>query len=336
MSTPTPGREPRPDFLKVRLRVGPNFTNVRGVISDLGLHTVCQEARCPNIYECWQDRAATFLILGAICTRNCAYCAVQSGRPAPADLDEPRRVAEAVAAFGLEYVVVTSVTRDDLADGGAAIFADTIRAIRARVPGCRVEVLVPDFAGNMAAVDVVMAAQPDVFNHNIETVQRLFRVARPKGSYERSLDVLSHAARWRPSGGSGDGTGMVPVKSGFMVGLGESDEEIAAVLADLRQAGVTSVTIGQYLQPTRRHLPVTKYYTPAEFDRLRELALGMGFAHVEAGPLVRSSYHARRQFYHTAAADGHPSDDLATAMPVGGEILAVPRQNDDTHGESEP
>ena len=299
MST-SPGRAPRPDFLKVRLRVGPNFTNVRGVISDLGLHTVCQEARCPNIYECWQDRAATFLILGSVCTRNCAYCAVQSGRPAPADLDEPRRVAEAVAAFGLEYVVVTSVTRDDLADGGAAIFAATIRAIRARVPGCRVEVLVPDFAGNMAAVDLVMAARPDVFNHNIETVSRLFRVARPKGSYERSLEVLSHAAQWRESGTAGDGAGIVPVKSGFMVGLGESEEEIIQVLRDLRQAGVASVTIGQYLQPTRRHLPVAKYYTPAEFDRLRELARGMGFAHVEAGPLVRSSYHARRQFYSTA------------------------------------
>jgi len=305
------GRDRRPDFLKVRLRVGANFTSVRGVISDLGLHTVCQEARCPNIYECWQDRAATFLILGSICTRNCAYCAVQSGRPGPADPDEPRRVAEAVAAFGLEYAVVTSVTRDDLTDGGAGIFAATIRAIHARVPGCRVEVLVPDFAGNLDAVETVMAAGPEVFNHNIETVSRLFRVARPKGSYERSLSVLRHAAvlssRFAEHGHGGAAGGMtkpIPVKSGFMVGLGESEAEIMEVLRHLRAAGVSIVTIGQYLQPTRRHLPVARYYTPSDFELLRAAAMEMGFTHVEAGPLVRSSYHARRQFEHTGAPGG--------------------------------
>jgi len=263
--------------------VGENYRELKALITALKLHTVCESAACPNVGECWNRRTATFMILGNVCTRRCGFCAVQKGGPLPVDYDEPRRVAEAVAALELRYAVVTSVNRDDRKDGGAELFALTIEAIRARVPGCRVEVLVPDFQGSHAAMKTVMDAHPDVLNHNTETVPRLYRQVRLGARYERSLEMLRYAKELGPE---------TPVKSGLMLGLGETREEVLEVMRDLRAHGVDILTLGQYLRPSPKHLPIVKYATPEEFQQFRLAGNAMGFAHVEAGPLVRSSYHA--------------------------------------------
>jgi len=276
-------RSSRPQWLKVRLPGGENYAHVRSLLRELHLHTVCESARCPNVAECWNQRTATFMILGDTCTRSCRFCAVSSGQPAPVDPQEPERVTEAAARLGLEYVVVTSVTRDDVPDGGAAQFAATIRALRRRLPDCRVEVLIPDFLGNHESLKKVVSENPTVLNHNVETVPRLYPLVRPQAEYRRSLALLRRVKEWKPS---------ILTKSGLMVGLGETDAEVTQTLTDLRNEGCDLVTIGQYLQPSRRHLPVARYYTPEEFARLRALAEGLGFTHVESGPLVRSSYHA--------------------------------------------
>ena len=272
-----------PPWLKVRAPGGPEFAETMSTVRALGLHTVCQEARCPNIGECWGHRTATFMLLGDTCTRNCGFCAVTHGRPLAVDAGEPLRVAEAVARLGLRHVVVTSVNRDDLPDGGAAHFAATARALRRLLPACRIEVLVPDFQGNMASVAEVVASPIDVFNHNLETVPRLYRRVRAGARYERSLAVL-HAAREEQGG--------LLTKSGLMLGLGETEEELLRVFSDLRAIGCDILTLGQYLRPSRDHLPVERYVPPEEFTDLRAEALALGFRHVEAGPLVRSSYHA--------------------------------------------
>jgi lipoyl synthase len=263
--------------------VGDNCSNLKRLIDRLGLHTVCESAACPNLGECWNRGTATFMILGNVCTRRCGFCAVPKGAPLPVDYDEPQRVAEAVAVMGLRFAVVTSVNRDDRKDGGAELFALTIRAIRDRVPGCGVEVLVPDFQGSHVAMDIVMEARPDVLNHNIETVPRLYRQVRLGARYERSLDMLAYAKRISPG---------TPTKSGLMLGLGEAIDEVISVVRDLSARGVDILTVGQYLRPSHKHLPIVRYVTPAEFDDLRRVGYEMGFAHVESGPLVRSSYHA--------------------------------------------
>jgi len=249
----------------------------------MGLHTVCESAACPNIGDCWNRRTATFMILGNVCTRRCGFCAVQKGAPLAVDYDEPRRVAEAAAAMGLRYAVVTSVNRDDRKDGGAELFALTIQALRERIPGCQVEVLIPDFQGSREALEMVMAARPDVLNHNTETVPRLYRQVRLGARYERSLDLLQAAKEISPN---------TPVKSGLMLGLGETAQEVLRVMHDLRGHRVDILTLGQYLRPSPRHLPIVRYVPPVEFDDLRRAGYAMGFRHVEAGPLVRSSFHA--------------------------------------------
>lgn len=273
----------RPQWLKAPAPVGDNYRELKGLIERLGLHTVCESAACPNVGECWNHRTATFMILGNVCTRRCGFCAVQKGAPLEVDSDEPRRVAEAVAAMGLRFAVITSVNRDDRKDGGAELFALTIRAIRRRVPGCGVEVLVPDFQGSHAAMDTVMDARPDVLNHNTETVPRLYRQVRLGARYERSLEMLAYAKAISP---------RTPIKSGLMLGLGETSEEVLGVMRDLLRHNVDILTLGQYLRPSPRHLPVVRYVPPEEFADLRRAGREMGFAHVEAGPLVRSSYHA--------------------------------------------
>ncbi len=279
-------RVPKPEWLKVRAPGSPGYLRLKGLMRDQGLHTVCEEAHCPNIGDCWHRGTATFMILGDVCTRACGFCAVQHGKPAGLDRDEPARVAGAVRSMALRYVVITSVDRDDLEDGGASIFAETIRLIRAARPECRIEVLIPDFRGSEPALRTVLEAGPDVLNHNTETVPRLYRYARPGGRYPRTLELLERARSWAPH---------VATKSGIMVGLGEAWHEVVATLADLRAAGVGIVTIGQYLSPSAAHLPVTRYYHPDEFEMLRATAMNMGFGHVECGPLVRSSYHADEQ-----------------------------------------
>jgi len=279
----TPTSPPRPAWLRAPAPVGQNYRELKALIEGLGLHTVCESAACPNVGECWNHRTATFMILGNVCTRRCGFCAVQKGAPLEVDYDEPRRVSEAVAAMGLRFAVITSVNRDDRADGGAELFALTIRAIRERVPGCGVEVLVPDFQGSHAAMDTVMAAAPDVLNHNTETVPRLYRQVRLGARYERSLDILAYAKQVSP---------RTPVKSGLMLGLGETIDEVRDVMRDLRARSVDIVTIGQYLRPSPKHQPIVRYVTPGEFEDLRRAGHEMGFAHVESGPLVRSSYHA--------------------------------------------
>ena len=273
----------RPKWLRAPAPVGENYRELKDLIERLRLHTVCESARCPNVGECWNHRTATFMILGNVCTRRCGFCAVEKGAPLPVDYDEPERVAEAVAAMGLRFAVVTSVNRDDRADGGAEFFAWTIRAIRTRVPGCGVEVLIPDFQGRRESVETVMEAGPDVLNHNTETVPRLYRQVRLGARYERSLDVLWYAKRIAPG---------CPTKSGLMLGLGETANEVLEVMRDLRGHGVDILTLGQYLRPTAKHLPIARYVPPEEFDELRKAGVEMGFGHVEAGPLVRSSYHA--------------------------------------------
>ncbi|TMA68988.1 MAG: lipoyl synthase [Deltaproteobacteria bacterium] len=272
-----------PPWLKVRAPGGAGFAETMATVKELGLHTVCQEARCPNIGECWGHKTATFMLLGDTCTRNCSFCAVTHGRPLAVDPAEPVRVAEAIARLGLRHVVVTSVNRDDLSDGGAAHFAATASAIRHRLPDCRVEVLVPDFQGDLRAVETVAAAPIDIFNHNLETVPRLYKRVRPGARYERSLGVLAHARSARP---------RLLTKAGLMLGLGESDDELISVFEDLRRVGCDILTLGQYLRPSPAHLPVEHYVRPEQFAVLREQALRVGFRHVEAGPLVRSSYHA--------------------------------------------
>jgi lipoic acid synthetase len=270
-------------WLRAPAPVGESYRELKGLVTRLNLHTVCESAACPNVGECWNRRTATFMILGNVCTRRCGFCAVQKGAPLAVDHDEPRRVAEACVALGLRYAVVTSVNRDDRKDGGAELFALTIQAIRTRIPACKVEVLVPDFQGSYAAMEVVMGAHPDVLNHNIETVPRLYRQVRLGARYERSLDMLAHARRLQPH---------IPTKSGLMLGLGETVEEAVQAMRDLRRHGVGILTLGQYLRPSPKHLPILRYVPREEFDELRKVGEGMGFTHVEAGPLVRSSYHA--------------------------------------------
>ena len=276
----------RPEWLRVRLPGGPNYAALKQTMRGLALHTVCEEAHCPNIGECWEARTATFMILGDTCTRACGFCAVKTGRPTTLDLGEPARVAEAADQMGLKHAVVTSVNRDELEDGGAAIFAATIRQIRKRLPDCGVEVLIPDFEGNEAALAAVMRARPDILNHNVETVPRLYPQVRPKARYPRSLELLQRAKRM-------DAT--VFTKSGMMLGLGEELDEVIQVFRDLRAHDVEILTVGQYLRPSLNHLPIARYVTPPEFAALKQEALQLGFRHVESGPLVRSSYHAANQ-----------------------------------------
>jgi lipoic acid synthetase len=283
----------RPEWLRVRLPGGPNYQELKGLMRGLELHTVCEEAHCPNIGECWEARTATFMILGDTCTRACGFCAVKTGRPLTLDLGEPVRVAEAIERMGLRHAVITSVNRDELEDGGAGIFAGTIRQVRKRSPECSIEVLIPDFMGSEAALAKVMRARPDILNHNVETVPRLYPQVRPKARYPRSLEVLQRAKRL-------DAT--VFTKSGIMLGLGEEREEVLQVFRDLRAHGVEILTVGQYLRPSLNHLPIVRYVTPEEFADLKREALAMGFRHVESGPLVRSSYHAASQIPSRAVA----------------------------------
>ena len=274
---------PRPTWLRAPAPVGDNYRQLKTLVTDLKLHTVCESAACPNVGECWNRRTATFMILGNVCTRRCGFCAVQKGAPLTVDMDEPRRVAEACAILGLRYAVITSVNRDDRKDGGAELFALTIRAIRDRIPECKVEVLVPDFQGSHAAMEIVMNARPDVLNHNTETVPRLYRQVRLGARYERSLEMLAYAKKLRPD---------TPTKSGLMLGLGETKDEVLTVMRDLQAHSVDILTLGQYLRPSPKHLPIIRYIPVEEFADYKTAGRAMGFAHVEAGPLVRSSYHA--------------------------------------------
>ncbi len=288
-------KQQRPNWLRAPAPVGDNYRDLKRLVERLQLHTVCESAACPNVGECWNHRTATFMILGNVCTRRCGFCAVQKGAPLEVDFDEPRRVAEAVATLGLRFAVITSVNRDDRKDGGALLFAMTIQAIRERVPGCKVEVLVPDFQGSHDAMRLVMDARPDVLNHNTETVPRLYRQVRLGARYPRSLDMLAFAKQCNPE---------IPVKSGLMLGLGETRDEVIQVLRDLKAHNVDIVTLGQYLRPSPKHLPIFRYVTPEEFAEFKAIGMELGFAHVEAGPLVRSSYHADH------------SHESATATPV--------------------
>jgi lipoic acid synthetase len=297
---------PRPEWLKVRIRADESFDRVSGLIKDLSLHTVCQEARCPNIFECWGEGTATFMIFGDICTRHCGFCAVGKGRPKPLDPDEPRHVGEAVRKLGVRHAVVTSVNRDDLPDGGAEHFAATVRWIRHLNPSTRIEVLIPDFCGDGCALDTVLSARPDVLNHNTETVPRLYKRVRPDADFRQSMRVLARAHARKAEH-------PLLTKSGLMVGLGESIEELVETFREIRDTGCDILTVGQYLSPTPKHIPIEKYYTPDEFARLGREALALGFRYVEAGPLVRSSYHAGR---HTEGAEA-----LSTA---GGDYSADP------------
>jgi len=287
VSTTTPlTPAPIPEWIRVRVTEGENFKELKQMVRGGRLHTVCEEARCPNIFDCWNRRTATFMILGDVCTRACRFCAVTSGRPSELDLGEPLRVAESVAELGLKHAVITSVDRDDLKDGGAWIFARTIRAIRRRSPGTTIEVLTPDFQGNLESVETVVDAGPDIFNHNTETVPRLYSRIRPKAVYANSLALLRHVKSLAPN--------MV-TKSGLMVGLGETEDELLDVFRNMREHKIDVLTVGQYLRPSKQHAEVVRYYRPEEFARFKEQALAMGFGHVEAGPLVRSSYHADEQ-----------------------------------------
>jgi lipoyl synthase len=286
-SAPPPLAHPRPSWLRVRFFGGPNYQELKSIMRGLDLHTVCESARCPNMGECWEHRTATCMILGNICTRACGFCAVPSGKPlGPPDVDEPQRVAEAVERMGLRYAVVTSVNRDDQPDGGAAIFARTISEIRTRVPGCKVEVLIPDFRGDWTALETVMRANPDVLNHNMETVPRLYRRVRKGALYERSLELLRRAREMAPD---------IPTKTGMMLGLGETRDEVLRAMEDINAQETSILTLGQYLQPTVEHLPIHRYVHPEEFAEFKRLGEQMGLPHVEAGPLVRSSYHAFEQ-----------------------------------------
>ncbi len=277
-------RQRKPEWLKARVPGGENYSRLKSLIDKSRLHTVCQEARCPNMGECWNSGTATFMILGDTCTRSCGFCAVKTGRPEFLDKDEPRRVGEAVEIMKLRHAVITSVNRDELFDGGAQIFAETIREIRSRVPGCRIEVLIPDFVGSEQALNIVLDAQPDILNHNTETVPRLYKIVRPQAHYNRSLELLFRAKQ----------KGFL-TKSGLMLGLGETIEEVIDTMSDLREVECDILTLGQYLQPTQSHLPVERYVRPEEFAMLKQRGLEMGFRYIESGPLVRSSYHAAEQ-----------------------------------------
>ena len=278
--------ERKPSWLKVRAPGGENYVRLKNLMRELGLHTVCEEAHCPNVGECWEHGTATFMILGDVCTRNCAYCAVSHGRPPAYDMEEPSRVARAIAEMGLQHAVITSVDRDDLPDFGAYIFAETIREIRARLPECSIEVLVPDFQGRETSISTVLAAGPDIYNHNTETVPRLYKRCRPGGRYERVLNIFRFVKRAAPE---------MPTKTGLILGMGETNEEILAVMRDLRTVDVDILTLGQYLRPSNSHIKLDRYVTPNEFRMLKDEGMGMGFKHVESGPLVRSSYHAWEQ-----------------------------------------
>ncbi len=283
----TPVAPKRPEWLRAPAPAGANYRDLKSLVERLRLHTVCESAACPNVGECWNHRTATFMILGNVCTRRCGFCAVGKGAPLPVDYDEPNRVAEAVESLGLRYAVITSVNRDDRKDGGAELFALTIAAIRERTPDCKVEILIPDFQGSHAAMDTVLAARPDVLNHNIETVPRLYRQVRLGARFERSLDILLYAKRSAPG---------IPTKSGMMLGLGETESEVLESMRELRAHEVDILTLGQYLRPSPKHLPILRYVPKEDFDRLRDAGIEMGFRHVEAGPLVRSSYHASEAF----------------------------------------
>jgi lipoic acid synthetase len=276
----------KPSWLKVRAPGGPRYSMLKGMMRELGLHTVCEEAHCPNVGECWEHGTATFMILGDVCTRNCAYCAVAHGRPAVYDTDEPARVAQAIARLQLRHAVITSVDRDDLPDFGAWAFAETIRQVHAQVPDCSVEVLVPDFQGNVDSIHAVLDAEPQIYNHNTETVPRLYRRCRPGGRYERVMEIFRSAKRRAPH---------VPTKTGIILGMGETNEEVINTMRDLREVDVDILTLGQYLRPSAGHIPLDRYVTPEEFAMLRDAGLEMGYRHVESGPLVRSSYHAWEQ-----------------------------------------
>ena len=288
-------RLPKPEWLRARAPMGENYRDLKKLARSLNLHTVCESAQCPNIGECWHHRTATFMMLGNTCTRRCGFCAVPKGRPEPIDLDEPRRVAEAVAALGLRFAVITSVNRDDDILGGARAFVQVIEEIRLQAPGCQVEVLIPDFQGNEEAIRMVVEARPEILNHNTESVPRLYRAVRSGARYERTLRLLEFAKEIDP--------GAI-TKSGVMVGLGEEMHELLQVYRDLAAVGVDVLTIGQYLRPSRDHLPIARYYTPEEFAQMKQEALRMGFRHVESGPLVRSSYHAHEQADSQARAGG--------------------------------
>ncbi len=281
---PLPNRKPQ--WLKVKAPGGENYLRLKNMMRDLNLHTVCQEAHCPNIGECWEHGTATFMILGDVCTRNCAYCAVSHGRPPTYDVQEPERVAQAIAELNLRHAVITSVDRDDLPDFGSYIFAETIRQIRLRLPDCSIEVLVPDFQGDEAAIHAVLNARPDIYNHNTETVPRLYKKARPGGRYERLLEIFRVAKRWAPN---------ITTKTGIILGLGETNEEVVEVMKDLRAVNVDILTLGQYLRPSDAHIALDRYVTPDEFRELYKVGMALGFRHVESGPLVRSSYHAWEQ-----------------------------------------
>jgi lipoic acid synthetase len=283
-SEPLPER--KPSWLKVRAPGGPNYMRLKQLMRELDLHSVCEEAHCPNVGECWEHGTATFMILGDVCTRNCAYCAVAHGRPPKYDIAEPHRVARAIAEMGLQHAVITSVDRDDLPDFGAWVFAETIRQIHERIPGCSVEVLVPDFQGNEDSIRTVLEAGPEIYNHNTETVPRLYKKARPGGRYARVMEIFRYAKRIAPE---------IPTKTGMILGMGETIEEVVAVMRDLREVDVDILTLGQYLRPSDAHIALDRYYTPQEFRKLYEIGMEMGFRHVESGPLVRSSYHAWEQ-----------------------------------------
>ena len=283
-SEPLPER--KPSWLKVKAPGGPNYLRLKQMMRELDLHSVCEEARCPNVGECWEHGTATFMILGDVCTRNCAYCAVAHGRPPRYDIEEPERVGQAIAEMRLQHAVITSVDRDDLPDFGAYIFAETIRQIHARVPECSVEVLVPDFQGNENSIRTVLEARPEIYNHNTETVPRLYKKARPGGRYARVMEIFRLAKRIAPD---------IPTKTGIILGMGETIEEVVAVMHDLRAVDVDILTLGQYLRPSENHIALDRYYTPDEFRYLRDVGMEMGFKHVESSPLVRSSYHAWEQ-----------------------------------------
>ena len=308
-SAPLPER--KPSWLKVKAPGGPNYARLRHLMRELDLHTVCEEAHCPNVGECWEHGTATFMILGDVCTRNCGYCAVAHGRPPKYDLSEPSRVAAAIAEMRLQHAVITSVDRDDLPDFGAYIFAETIRQIHEQVPGCSVEVLVPDFQGNVDSIGTVLEARPEIYNHNTETVPRLYKRARPGGRYERVMKIFRDAKSMAPA---------IPTKTGIILGLGETVEEVVAVMRDLRDVDVDILTLGQYLRPSADHLPLDRYYTPDEFRELARIGRELGFRHVESGPLVRSSYHAWEQVQSAGISDGTLGTGRVSASGERGEL----------------
>ena len=306
----------RPDWFKIKLRTDGEYRRVNDLVSKLALNTVCTEARCPNIYECWSQGTATFMILGDVCTRHCGFCSVAKGKPGALNPDEPQNVAEAVASLGLDYAVITSVDRDDLPDEGAGHWAETVRALKRRLPGCMVELLIPDFNGNKDLLEVVLESRPNVLGHNVETVAHFYKRVRPVADYTNSLKILEHSRLWRESNGVD-----MAVKSGIMVGLGETMEQVLDTMRDIAATGCELMTVGQYLPPRKNALPLDRYYTPDEFSYIRDKGLEMGFKHVESGPLVRSSYHARSQAETAIGSPGAiaPSGAIAPAAPAAQE-----------------